>query len=107
MFDVIIVGGGAAGFYAAIQIAETNPLLKIAIFERGKNVLRKVKVSGGGRCNVTHAEFDPKALVKNYPRGEKELLGPFHNYSVSDTMSFFQEKGIDLKVEDDGRIFSR
>lgn len=105
MFDVIIVGGGAAGFYAAIQIAEKCPHLKIAIFERGKNVLRKVKVSGGGRCNVTHSEFDPKTLVKNYPRGEKELLGPFYTHSVSDTMSFFQEKGIDLKVENDGRIF--
>ncbi|MFS4494309.1 NAD(P)/FAD-dependent oxidoreductase [Maribacter sp. 2308TA10-17] len=105
MFDVLIVGGGAAGFYAAIHIAEANPNLKIAILERGKEVLSKVKVSGGGRCNVTHAEFDPNELVKNYPRGEKELLGPFHTYCSGDTVSFFEERGIDLKIEDDGRMF--
>jgi predicted Rossmann fold flavoprotein len=105
MFDVIIVGGGAAGFYAAIHIAEKNPRLKVAIFERGKNVLSKVKISGGGRCNVTHAEFDPKELIRNYPRGEKELLGPFHKYGVADTMAFFNDHGVDLKVEEDGRVF--
>ena len=105
MFDVIIVGGGAAGFYAAIHIAERKPSLKIAIFERGKNVLGKVKVSGGGRCNVTHAEFLPGELVKNYPRGRKELLGPFHTHAVPETMAFFQARGIDLKIEEDGRIF--
>ncbi len=105
MFDVLIVGGGAAGFYAAIHIAEADSSLKIAILERGKEVLSKVKVSGGGRCNVTHAEFDPSELVKNYPRGEKELLGPFHTYCSGDTVSFFEERGIDLKIEDDGRMF--
>jgi predicted Rossmann fold flavoprotein len=105
MFDVLIVGGGAAGFYAAIHIAEADSNLKIAILERGKEVLSKVKVSGGGRCNVTHAEFDPSELVKNYPRGEKELLGPFHNYSSGDTVSFFEERGIELKIEEDGRMF--
>lgn len=105
MFDLIIIGGGAAGFYAAIHAAEFNPELKIAILERGKEVLTKVKVSGGGRCNVTHAEFDPGKLVKNYPRGEKELLGPFHKYCSGDTVSFFEERGISLKIEDDGRMF--
>ena len=105
MFDVIIIGGGAAGFYCAIHIAEANPELKIAILERGKKVLSKVKVSGGGRCNVTHAEFEPSSLVKNYPRGEKELLGPFHIYSTLDTIAFFEKRGILIKTESDGRMF--
>lgn len=105
MHDVIIIGGGAAGFYAGIHIAEARPDLKIAILERGKEVLGKVKVSGGGRCNVTHAEFDPGELSKNYPRGEKELLGPFHSYCTGDTVAFFEERGIPLKIESDGRMF--
>jgi len=105
MFDVIVIGGGAAGFYTAIHIAEAKPHLKIAILERGKDVLGKVKVSGGGRCNVTHAEFDPRELTKNYPRGEKELLGPFHTYCSGDTVGFFEERGITLKIESDGRMF--
>lgn len=105
MFDVIIVGGGAAGFYAAIHIAEQAPHLKIAIFERGKSVLAKVKVSGGGRCNVTHGEFSPKELTTNYPRGEKELLGPFHKYAPMDVMAFFEVRGVPLKIEEDGRVF--
>ncbi|WP_411028945.1 NAD(P)/FAD-dependent oxidoreductase [Spongiimicrobium sp. 3-5] len=107
MFDVIIVGGGAAGFYAAIHIAETAPQLKVAIVERGKEVLAKVRVSGGGRCNVTHAEFDPNELVKNYPRGEKELLGPFYTHGSRDTVAFFEGKGISLKTEEDGRMFPK
>src|SRR5690606_37918880 len=105
MLDVLVLGGGAAVFYAAIHIAESDPDLKVAILERGKEVLSKVKVSGGGRCNVTHAEFDPKALSRNYPRGGKELLGPFHNYASGDTMAFFEERGVPLKIEEDGRIF--
>ena len=104
-FDIIIIGGGAAGFFTAINAAEFNPNLKIAIFERGKEVLTKVKISGGGRCNVTHAEFIPKELSLNYPRGEKELLGPFHGFMTGDTMEWFEKKGIELKIEDDGRIF--
>ncbi|WP_276169126.1 NAD(P)/FAD-dependent oxidoreductase [Zobellia alginiliquefaciens] len=105
MFDVIVIGGGAAGFYTAIHIAEAKPHLKIAILERGKEVLGKVKVSGGGRCNVTHAEFDPRELTKNYPRGEKELIGPFHTYCSGDTVAFFEERGISIKIEADGRMF--
>lgn len=105
MFDVLIIGGGASGFFAAIHIAENNPNLKIGILEKGKNVLAKVKVSGGGRCNVTHAEFDPKELSKNYPRGEKEILGPFHKFCSGDTIDFFQERGVELKIEEDGRMF--
>ena len=103
--DVIIVGGGAAGFFAAINIAELHPALKVAILERGKTVLTKVKVSGGGRCNVTHAAFVPQELVLNYPRGEKELLGPFHSFMTGDTIAWFEERGVELKVEDDGRLF--
>ncbi|SNY94568.1 NAD(P)/FAD-dependent oxidoreductase [Flagellimonas pacifica] len=107
MLDVIIIGGGAAGFYAAIHIAEQAPDLKIAIFERGKNVLSKVKVSGGGRCNVTHGEFSAQELVTNYPRGQKELLGPFHTHAPMDVMAFFEERGIPLKIEEDGRVFPK
>lgn len=103
--DIIIVGGGAAGFFTAINAAEKNPQLKIAILERGKDVLTKVKISGGGRCNVTHAEFIPQELVLNYPRGEKELLGPFHTFMTGDTIEWFEKRGVALKIEDDGRMF--
>ncbi|TYC12087.1 NAD(P)/FAD-dependent oxidoreductase [Bizionia gelidisalsuginis] len=103
--DIIIVGGGAAGFFTAINAAEKNPHLKIAILERGKDVLTKVKISGGGRCNVTHAEFIPQELVLNYPRGEKELLGPFHTFMTGDTIEWFEKRGVELKIEDDGRMF--
>jgi predicted Rossmann fold flavoprotein len=103
--DVIIIGGGAAGFFTAINAAENNPKLKIIILERGKEVLTKVKVSGGGRCNVTHAEFLPKELTQNYPRGEKELLGPFHTFMTGDTIDWFEKRGVELKIEEDGRMF--
>lgn len=103
--DVIIVGGGAAGFFAAINIAEQNPKLKVAILERGKEGLQKVRISGGGRCNVTHAEFIPSELVLNYPRGEKELLGPFHQFMTGDTIEWFEKRGVELKIEEDGRMF--
>ncbi|WP_299122251.1 NAD(P)/FAD-dependent oxidoreductase [uncultured Winogradskyella sp.] len=103
--DIIIIGGGAAGFFAAINIAEQHPELSIAILERGKTGLQKVKISGGGRCNVTHAEFTPSELVLNYPRGEKELLGPFHSFMTGDTIAWFEERGVELKIEDDGRMF--
>ena len=104
-FDIIIVGGGAAGFFTAINIAEKNKHLKIAILERGKEVLSKVRISGGGRCNVTHACFVPNDLVKFYPRGEKELRGPFHQFCSGDTIEWFENHGVALKIEEDGRMF--
>jgi predicted Rossmann fold flavoprotein len=103
--DVIIIGGGAAGFFSAINIAIFNPKLNILILERGKEGLQKVKISGGGRCNVTHGQFIPSELAINYPRGEKELLGPFHQFMTGDTMKWFEERGIKLKIEEDGRVF--
>lgn len=104
-YDVIIAGGGAAGFFTAINIAEANPKLKIAILERGKEVLSKVRISGGGRCNVTHACFVPSDLVKFYPRGEKELRGPFNRFCSGDTIEWFERHGVELKIEEDGRMF--
>jgi predicted Rossmann fold flavoprotein len=104
-YDIIIIGGGAAGFFTAINIAEKNPNLKVVILERGKNVLEKVRISGGGRCNVTHACFVPNDLVKFYPRGEKELKGPFHQFCSGDTIEWFEQHGIELKIEEDGRMF--
>jgi predicted Rossmann fold flavoprotein len=104
-YDLIIVGGGAAGFFTAINAAEQNPALKILILERGKDVLEKVRISGGGRCNVTHACFIPKELSKFYPRGERELLGPFHTFCSGDTVEWFEKRGVELKIEDDNRMF--
>lgn len=105
MYDCIIVGGGAAGFFTAINIVEKNPKLKVAILERGAEVLGKVRISGGGRCNVTHACFEPNELVKFYPRGEKELRGPFHQFCSGDTIEWFSHHGVELKIEEDGRMF--
>ena len=104
-YDIIIVGGGAAGFFTAINIVEKNPKIKVAILERGQEVLSKVRISGGGRCNVTHACFVPNDLVKFYPRGEKELRGPFHQFCSGDTIEWFEKHGVELKIEDDGRMF--
>ncbi len=103
--NIIIIGGGAAGFFAAINAAEMNSEARILILERGKEVLTKVRISGGGRCNVTHAEFNPGELTKNYPRGGKELRGPFHSFMTGDTIAWFEERGIELKIESDGRMF--
>ena len=104
-FDIILVGGGAAGFFTAINIVEKNPKLKVAILERGSEVLQKVRISGGGRCNVTNACFEPNELVKFYPRGEKELRGPFHQFCSGDTIEWFEKHGVELKIEADGRMF--
>ena len=105
MSKIIIIGGGAAGYFTAINAKENNPDLDVTILEKGSDVLQKVKISGGGRCNVTHACFEPKELVKFYPRGEKELLGPFHQFMTGDTFEWFENRGVPLKIEDDNRVF--
>ena len=102
---LVVIGGGAAGFFAAINAAEMYPNLKVIILEGSAKLLQKVKVSGGGRCNVTHACFTPKELVSYYPRGQKELLGPFHQFMTGDTMQWFENRGIPLKIEADNRVF--
>jgi predicted Rossmann fold flavoprotein len=103
--DIVIIGGGAAGFFAASASAETNPRNNIIILEKSNNVLSKVKISGGGRCNVTNICTDPAELIKYYPRGGKELLSPFHKFSSKDTVDWFERNGVKLKTEPDGRIF--
>jgi predicted Rossmann fold flavoprotein len=103
--DCIIIGGGAAGFMAAINVAESAPGARVVILERGKEVLQKVKVSGGGRCNVTHNCVDPLVLATYYPRGKKELLSPFHHFGQKETVAWFEKKGVRLKAEPDGRMF--
>lgn len=100
-----VIGGGAAGFFAAIRLAELRPDAAVFLFEKSTQILGKVRVSGGGRCNVTHACFDPKALCAFYPRGHKELLGPFHRFGPLQTIEWFESRGVELKTEEDGRIF--
>ena len=102
---LVVIGGGAAGFFAAIAAAEQNPNLEIIILEQGNEVLGKVKISGGGRCNVTHACYDVKELVKYYPRGNKELLSAFFTFNCEHTIDWFEQKNVALKTEEDGRIF--
>jgi len=105
MKKLVIIGGGAAGFFTAINVKEMNPDVEVTILEKGNDVLQKVKISGGGRCNVTHACFEPKELVKFYPRGNKELLGPFHQFMTGDTFEWFENRGVPLKIENDNRVF--
>ena len=102
---LVVIGGGAAGFFAAITAAENNPTIQVIILEQGNEVLGKVKISGGGRCNVTHACFDVKELVKYYPRGHKELLGPFYQFNCEHTVDWFESRNVPLKTEEDGRMF--
>lgn len=103
--SVIVVGGGAAGFFAAINIAQLNPNAAVTILEKSNKLLSKVRVSGGGRCNVTHACFDNSLLIKNYPRGEKELRNVFSRFTTTDTINWFKQRGVELKTESDGRMF--
>ena len=100
---VVLIGGGAAGFFCAANLDENK--FSVKILEQNKDVLQKVKISGGGRCNVSHACFDPKELVQFYPRGNKELLSVFTKFQPGDTMEWFLNRNIDLKIENDGRIF--
>jgi predicted Rossmann fold flavoprotein len=103
-FDLIVVGGGAAGFFSAITCAE-NSGKSVLILEKTSQLLQKVKISGGGRCNVTHDCFEPRELSRNYPRGEKSLIGPFHRFGAADTVDWFSSRGVTLKTEADGRMF--
>jgi predicted Rossmann fold flavoprotein len=103
--EIVIVGGGAAGFFAAIAAARANKNCTVSLFERSSQFLSKVRISGGGRCNVTHALFDPRMFTTRYPRGERELISPFHRFSADDTIAWFEARGVRLKREEDGRIF--
>jgi len=104
-WDVIIAGGGPAGFFAAIRCAELSPNLNVLILEKAQRPLGKVLISGGGRCNVTHACFDPAKLITNYPRGGAALRGAFTRFQPADTVQWFEKRGVRLKTESDGRMF--
>jgi predicted Rossmann fold flavoprotein len=105
MSIAVIIGGGAAGYFAAITCAEASPGHHIVILEATREVLAKVRISGGGRCNVTHDCLIPKTLVNNYPRGKRELLGPFSRFGPEQIIAWFTERGVELKTEADGRMF--
>lgn len=103
--SIAIIGGGAAGYFAAITAAEAEPSAKVTIYEKSKRTLQKVKISGGGRCNVTHACFEPAKLATHYPRGSRELRGAFHRWQPEDTIQWFAQRGVEIKREPDGRMF--
>ena len=102
---LLVIGGGAAGFFCAINVAKNDPSLKVIIVEKSNKLLSKVKVSGGGRCNVTHACFEIDELSKRYPRGQHFLKKAFHWFNTKDTIQWFEERGVKLKAENDGRMF--
>ena len=102
---VVVIGGGAAGFFFAVNCAERNPHYRITILEKSGKLLDKVRISGGGRCNVTHACYEPAALAERYPRGKRELLGAFHRFQPKDTVQWYADREVELKTEDDGRMF--
>ncbi|MBI4929091.1 MAG: aminoacetone oxidase family FAD-binding enzyme [Anaerolineae bacterium] len=105
VFDFVVIGGGAAGFFGAAVFAAARPGSRCVILEASDHPLAKVRISGGGRCNVTHACFEPADLVKFYPRGSRELLGAFNRFQPRDTMRWFEQRGVPLKTEADGRVF--
>lgn len=102
---LVVIGGGAAGFFCAINAAEFNPDIEIIIIEKTTKLLSKVKVSGGGRCNVTHSCFSIGAMIKNYPRGENFVKKTFHHFFTTDTINWFNKRNVQLKTETDGRMF--
>lgn len=102
---IVVIGGGAAGFFGAIACANTHPHTNVILLEAGQQPLAKVRISGGGRCNVTHACFEPAQFVQNYPRGAKALRGAFSRFQAKDTVEWFTQKGVTLKTEEDGRMF--
>lgn len=102
---IVIVGGGAAGFFAALACAEAGCKSEILILEKSSQFLHKVKISGGGRCNVTHADFDAREFSKRFPRGERALISAFAKFQASDTVAWFENHGVKLKIECDGRMF--
>jgi predicted Rossmann fold flavoprotein len=103
--NIVVIGGGAAGFFAAIASAQVNPGAQVTLLEASRQPLAKVLISGGGRCNVTHACFEPARLVQNYPRGGKALRGAFSRFQAQDTVNWFRDHGVHLKTEADGRMF--
>ena len=105
LYDLIVIGGGASGFFGALTCKQIAPHAKVAIIEMHSKFLSKVRISGGGRCNLTHHCYEPKQLIKNYPRGGKELLSVFERFQPLDTLKWFEERGVKTKVEVDGRIF--
>lgn len=102
---IAVVGGGAAGFFGAIAAAEADPAARVTLYEATSHLLAKVKISGGGRCNVTHACFEPRDLARRYPRGGRELTGAFSRFQPRDTIAWFEARGVALKTEEDGRMF--
>ena len=102
---LVVIGGGAAGYFGSIRFAEGAPGSGVLILEKSSQVLGKVKISGGGRCNVTHACFQPKELTTHYPRGDRSLIGPFHHFATTETVEWFESRGVALKTESDGRMF--
>ena len=105
MYDVIIIGGGAAGIFASIATKTAHPLARVLVLEKKNDLLAKVRLTGGGRCNLTNACFTPSILAQNYPRGSKELLSAFHRFQPKDTIDWFTHRDVPLATEADGRVF--
>src|SRR5687768_15340351 len=102
---LVVIGGGAAGFFCAVTAARLNPALRVTILEKSSKLLSKVRISGGGRCNVTHALFTIDEMVRRYPRGKNFIKKTFHQFFTTDTIRWFEDRGVSLKTERDGRMF--